>query len=211
MDTVQRKVLDKISTIDPVSMQNFFTEEEIDYIYNDLESTIENNIKSGKDGYEGFFDNKKGTAIHFVNDDGTISNAIADKMQKVFGEEVIVSPGFVARYSKKDGINPQLGPHYDRPSEENHTLTMSVELRKTFDWNIWVDYKMYDLSHNSAVIFCGTTQVHYRPRHKLKDDDYYDAFVCHFMLKRFRETLEPGHNERMDSLVKVICDEEYDK
>jgi len=84
------------------------------------------------------------------------------------------------RYTLESGSNPQLKPHYD-VGLKTAALTLSVQLKHTKPWKLYVNDDGFDLNFNEAVIFSGTHQIHWRPDIEFSQDDYYDILVCQYV------------------------------
>lgn len=86
----------------------------------------------------------------------------------------------ILRYSNEFGYKPKLFPHFDSHSKAGQRLSLDIQLDATIDWDMFVEGERFSLKNNSAIIFAGTQQVHWRDNLELKDGDYVDMLLCHF-------------------------------
>lgn len=189
-----------------VFISDIFTSQELNSIYNNLN-------KHGLDEFLNNEETEKDTK-HFKNieDVGYCAFSkdwpleILNKIKKIVFENSGIKVDDLqihfARYSKKTGSDPRLLPHFDRfvtvPS-----LTLSIQLRKTFErWQIYVDDFNINMSENSAILFSGTHQIHFREPKEFSNEDFCDIFVCQFAISN---QFDNEHNEKMQNkLLKYL-------
>jgi hypothetical protein len=100
------------------------------------------------------------------------------------------------RYTLESGSTPQLKPHYD-VGLNHHAFTLSVQLKNTKNWPVYVNDNRYDLGFNQAVIFSGTNQIHWRPDIDFTENDYYDILVCQYTAEKDPLPLSDKHRAKM--------------
>jgi hypothetical protein len=71
-------------------------------------------------------------------------------------------------YNNKYGI-PNLPPHFDK---DDGDLIVNYQLISNTSWGVGIGLEVYRLEDNSAVIFNGNTDIHWRPHKEFKDKDY---------------------------------------
>lgn len=77
--------------------------------------------------------------------------------------------GFTAvEYNNKYGI-PNLPPHCD---EDFNDFIINFQLSSNIVWPIGLDLDLYKLDDNSAIIFNGNKNVHWRPHKNFNDGDF---------------------------------------
>jgi len=173
--------------MEPLKIDNLFTDEEIKLIYDHL-----NNF-----GLTEFLD-KEDThkdLSYFLNVDDvgycSFSNEwpkeILDKIKNKVKNTLLFEGNDLlmhfARYTKKTGYRPQLRPHFDKFLTKP-SLTLSIQLKTTIPlWRIWVDEYNTIIPENSAILFSGTHQVHFRELKDFNDDDFCDILVCQIPLE----------------------------
>lgn len=98
------------------------------------------------------------------------------------------------KYTWDTGFPPTLKPHFDTVADTG-TITLTIILDNTIDWNIFVEDQEFEIQKNQALMFSGTHHLHWRPKIEFDKKDYYDFFLCHFIEK--------------DSKTKIQLDDKY--
>lgn len=86
------------------------------------------------------------------------------------------------RYTWKTGSPPTLKPHFDTMIESG-SITLTIILDTTLDWNIVAEDEEFEIKSNQAFLFSGTHHLHWRPKIEFGKEDYYDFFLCQFIDK----------------------------
>ena len=102
-----------------------------------------------------------------------------------------------ARYSNESGYSPKLFPHYDSVFDAPR-ITLDVQLKSNFNWDLFVEGKQFSLKDNQALVFSGNTQIHWRENQKILDGETLDMVFCHFSSTEY-PTLENNHKATMES------------
>lgn len=84
------------------------------------------------------------------------------------------------RYTWKTGFPPTLKPHFDTMTGCG-SITLSIILDTTLDWNIIAEDEEFKIKSNEAFLFSGTHHLHWRPKIDFGPDDYYDFLLCQFI------------------------------
>jgi hypothetical protein len=92
---------------------------------------------------------------------------------------IFLSEYSIARYSPKYGYVPKLFPHID--SRKSQSIVMDIQLKSNFDWPLVVDNREYLTKDNTALLFSGTQQIHWRKKQWIYPDDQVDMIFCHFL------------------------------
>ena len=79
-------------------------------------------------------------------------------------------------YSTKYGT-PNLPPHFDL---DDGDLIINYQLSSNTSWEIGVGLKKYDLKDNSALVFNGNTNIHWRAHKKFNDEEYLKMIFFRF-------------------------------
>lgn len=190
---------------DPIIIENFFSKEEFDLIYNHLYSF-------GLDEFLNNEDTDKDTSyFKNIEDVGYCAfsykwpDIVLDKVKKNAYEKTQNAVNDLqmhfARYSNKTNSKPQLLPHSDR-FVENPSYTMSVQLKTSVpEWKIFVDDFETNINSNSAILFSGTHQIHFREPKTLSNDDFCDILVCQIKLDGYN--FDKNHNYIMNLKQKL--------
>jgi hypothetical protein len=105
---------------------------------------------------------------------------IIDKLYKI-AEKVISKPlsmshAMFVEYNKKYG-QPNLLPHLDRDTND---LIINLQLSANTKWDLGLNKELYCLEDNSAVVFNGNTEIHWRPHKEFKDGEYVKMIFVRF-------------------------------
>ncbi len=179
----------------PRKISNIFSPSEIEDIYKArFEDAINKKMHDG--GSYTFADPSCGYITSVYPLPEHIRKRLLEKVQNialfVAKEDGIHCP----RYTLESGSNPQLKPHYD-VGLKTAALTLSVQLKHTKPWKLFVNDDGFDLEFNEAVIFSGTHQIHWRPDIEFSKDDYYDILVCQYVPLESPLPLTDEHRAQM--------------
>jgi hypothetical protein len=112
------------------------------------------------------------------------------------------------RYTLESGSKPQLRPHYD-VGLDRAAFTLSVQLKHTKPWALYVNDDRFDLGFNQAVIFSGTHQIHWRPDITFNKNDYYDILVCQYTEKEDPLYLSDEHRQQMKNKADLYLNKYF--
>jgi hypothetical protein len=181
----------------PVVEKHIFSKDQYEDIYKRVNKTFPEVLE--KDVPEGSKYINAGDIGYFAYIGG-FRDDIYDRVQEL-GKKYYRSVGkpeiHFARYSLKTGYPPILRPHYDEMLKYP-SITLSIQLEKTFDWDLYANNTGEMLSENEGLVFSGSHQIHWRPRVGFKDDDYYDIMVCQMRVSD--EELSEDHFDKMFAL-----------
>jgi hypothetical protein len=164
------KIEEFLSNLDNLIIKEIFTEEDISDIY----KTINNADDSNKRIVPAL-----GHKSYSVNFKQEILNKLELVVQNIYGKNWILRDYQFARYSFESKYVSKLPPHFDAIFS-SHRLTLDVQLFGTRPWPLFIEGRERILENNQALIFSGTSQIHWREDLKLKRDDRFDMIFCHF-------------------------------
>jgi hypothetical protein len=160
----------------PVLIDNLFTEEEIESIY---KTRFE--IAPGKKNGDGtdyvFTDPSCGYITCVYPFEYSIRRKILNEIAKRVPIYIKEDGNHMPRYTVDSGSKPSLRPHYD-VGMVSASFTLSVQLKHTKPWDLYVEGEKFNLEYNQAVLFSGSHQIHWRPDIEFDKSDYYDIIVC---------------------------------
>lgn len=91
--------------------------------------------------------------------------------------------GIVAvEYSNKYG-SPNLPVHFDH---DHNDLIINFQISANTTWGVGVDYEVYKLKDNSAVVFNANQYVHWRPHKIFKKEEYVKMIFFRFVDPDFK-------------------------
>jgi hypothetical protein len=187
----------------PVVIDNVFTQEEYDSVYNSVNAVFPQELRSDVPPDSGYFNAGDIGYFAYVNGFEDIIYKKLMELTKEYGHKDVVEPKVhFARYTPKTGFPPMLRPHNDL-GVETLALTLSVQLDTSFDWELCAVDTCITLKKNQAMLFSGSHQIHWRPLKEFGPDDYFDIMVCQMYLDT--EPLSEEHKEKMfDLKLKTI-------
>ncbi len=177
--------------VDPVLVDNIFSDEEYKFLYEQISKTPEQMITEIEDtGYLAKSDPTK----------NKLKDIIQKRVEELSGFKLDKYMIHHARYTLESNNIPRLYPHYDR-GLEFATFTISIIMDSTFDWDIYVEGKCVPVRKNQGAFFSGSHEIHWRPPYTFKEGDYYDILVCQFRVNSDTTMLTDRHREDMDNKV----------
>jgi hypothetical protein len=179
-------------------LDNIFTKEQIDRIYQYVNNCPKDKIKN---------DNPWGQTVFYIKEfnskfDGAedIYNTIEDRVEQAYGKRINILGIQFARYDTSSHIMPNLDFHIDSVFKKP-MLTFDIQLKSTIDWPIIVNQKEYTLKNNQALTFSGTHQVHSRKPVNFTSNDVCDMIFCHLEHSDL-EDIDRDFRKTMMNLVK---------
>jgi hypothetical protein len=193
--------MEDVVNFKPFVAKDFLPQEIYDVVYDAINRQIEKNIAEGKEPYAEPFvkAGSNGFIILFDPIPNSFYDFLREKISKSIGFD-IATPGILfARYTHDSGYAPRLLPHADR-AVKTKSVTMTVELDSTLDWDIYIEDDRHKLGKNSAIFFSGSHQTHFRPHQEFSKDDYYDILLIQTAidLPNQDEITEENHFNYMD-------------
>lgn len=196
-----------VKKLEPIQIDNFFTQKEFDLVYTNVYQKMEKGLKEKKDKYaemfkflnQGFMTIYQGWPVELLD-------VIRNKAEELgLGYVPHKNTALIfARYSHDSGGMPSLTPHVDVVA--NKTIyTCTVRLKSTKQWDFYVkDEKFLMPNQGSAVWFTGNQDAHWRPDIYFGPDDYYDILLCQVWSDVGNEEYPPDHKEKM-----ILQEKEY--
>jgi hypothetical protein len=151
---------------EPKVIDNVLLQENIDFLYNNLNGDKEIMQEWGGRKSWGFGYNK------------SLVNRLNEVANNNFGPGLKLNEHFFIRYTLDYGFQSKLFPHWD--SRDSQRITMDIQLNADEDWGVVVEGQNTVLSYNQALIFAGTQQVHWRENKLIRPGSVVDMLVCNF-------------------------------
>lgn len=109
-------------------------------------------------------------------------------------------------YNLKYG-NPRLPAHFDGDWND---LIINYQFQSNTFWDIGVDFNVYELSDNSAVIFHPNENVHWRPRKLFKDEEFVRMIFFRFHntenMSDYSDLRKHAHNHDIFEDINIFRD-----
>lgn len=150
-------------------IKNIFTKEEMELIYDHINSTPDEHI---------MLHPHLGHKVFLWGMPQSIQDKVLNIAQQYSDVPLKLTEVSAARYATGYIDPPNLYPHIDSFKEPR--FTFDIQLKSTRNWPIFVEGEEFVLRDNEAIIFSGTNQLHWRSKTTFKDDDIVDMLFCHF-------------------------------
>ena len=105
-----------------------------------------------------------------------IEDALENIVKNITGAPLTMDHAVCVKYSAKYG-QPNLPPHFDGDTND---LIINMQLESNTSWDIGLNLETYTLKDNSAVIFNGNTEIHWRPHKEFKEGEYVKMLFIRF-------------------------------
>lgn len=159
-----------------VHKENIFSSKELDKLNSLINKQTIPTLENGE--YAHFFDNGgtglcKNLGRLQIGDilrgcEQIFRDRICEIAYELTGLKLAIDHGGYSEYSNKYG-SPNLPPHFDG---DTNNIIINFQLSSNTSWGIGVGTEVYYLQDNSAVVFNGNTNIHWRPIKNFKDGEY---------------------------------------
>lgn len=188
-------IMENIQKTENIIIDNIFSQEQINYIYDVINNTPED---------RGVIQTRLGHRAWFADFNEDLRLHLEKIVQDRFGSDWYLNEFQFARYSNEYGYLPKLYPHFD-DMFSIHKLTLDVQIKANTEWPIVVEGKSFTLNDNQGLIFSGTDQIHWREEKTLKDGEYLDMFFCHLqkdepVSQEWKDMMQARENEWLDKV-----------
>lgn len=164
-------------------VSNIFSQSELDFFTQKINSLVTPLHKDGSYVYDESSDvsvsrylGRIQTGTLFIE----IPTSIREKLTKIANDNLDfkndLSQITYVEYNSLYGI-PDLPPHFDG---DNNDLIINCQLFSNTSWPIGIGTKTYDLEDNSALVFNGNTNIHWRPHKNFKPGEYVKMIFVRF-------------------------------
>lgn len=159
--------------------KNIFTQEQLDYLANIIDNT---NIPV-MDGEYVSFDKNNGTGLcthlgrlQIGNIKPSLSPDIHEALKPLIDPSLAMEHAMYVEYNAKYG-QPNLPPHIDG---DKNDLIINFQLSSNTSWDIGLGTETFTPEDNSALVFNGNTNVHWRPHKTFNEDEYVKMIFFRF-------------------------------
>jgi hypothetical protein len=189
-----------VKRIEPIEINDFFTQDLIDLVYNNVDKIMQKGLVEKNDKYAYMFKFSNNGFITLNQGwDPRILDAIKNKGQEL-GQNFVGDGNtaiIFARYSHDSGEAPNLPPHADVVANKI-IYTSTVRLKSSKQWDFYVKDTKFEMPHEgSSVWFTGNQDVHWRPDLEFDKDEYYDILLCQVWSDIENEPYPENHKENM--------------
>jgi len=180
-------------------IDNVLTQEEIDQIYENIESPYREYVmeKYGQKVSDFWMpESSLEKIIRYCEEISGISGLKLEAYQYSRYEKFVMEDGTTSY--------PNLTPHFD--TFEEPRFTFDYQMAGNTSWPIVVEGKEFTLENNQAVTFAGTHQIHWRPKKVFEEGEYIDMIFCHLSLPG-NEKVSEEHTSLMQNKEKEAIEE----
>lgn len=111
-----------------------------------------------------------------IFNDNDIIDTLSSIGKKAADYPVILDHILYTEYSNKYG-SPNLPPHFDG---DKNDFIINMQLSSNTSWDLGLNLQTYTLKDNSALIFNGNTEIHWRKHKEFKDGEYVKMLFARF-------------------------------
>lgn len=159
--------------------KNIFSQEQLDYLTNIIDNTKIPVI----DGEYVAFDRNNGTGqcthlgrLQIGTIKPSLSPDIHEALKPLVDPSLTMEHAMYVEYNAKYG-EPNLPPHIDG---DKNDLIVNFQLSSNTSWDIGLGTETFTPEDNSAVIFNGNTNVHWRPHKRFEEGEYVKMIFFRF-------------------------------
>jgi hypothetical protein len=156
----------------PIVIDNVLSQENIDFLYNNLSPDIELLQDWG---------GRKSWALPHSD---SLKMRLNTVINSVIDDQVILNEHFFIKYNTNFGFQSKLFPHWDY--RRSQRITMDIQLNYDEEWGVVVEGETYILKFNQGLIFSGSQQIHWRENKELKPGSEIDMLVCNYEFAKDR-------------------------
>ena len=154
-------------------IENLFSAKEVaDFI----EQTNKLSVNEDKDADFSISENLGRVQLIIKNLEHDIVTKLSNIADSVLGFESRLSSATYVEYNAKYG-NPNLPPHFDGDFND---LIINYQLSSNVAWGLGIDFDLYQLNDNSAILFNPNKNVHWRPKKTFKDGEFVKMIFFRF-------------------------------
>jgi hypothetical protein len=189
-----------VKRIEPIEINDFFTQDLIDLVYENVDKEMQRGLVEKNDKYAYMFKFSNNGFITLNKGwDPKIATAIKNK-GKELGQNFISDNNVAlifARYTHDSGQAPTLTPHADVVANKI-IYTCTIRLKSSKQWDFYVKDTRFEMpNEGSSVWFTGNQDVHWRPDLEFEQDEYYDILLCQVWSDIENEQYPENHKEVM--------------
>lgn len=131
-------------------------------------------------------------------------NNIKDRLNEIasnfLGSTTAFNSAGYALYSNKYG-SPNLPPHFDGDTND---VIINFQLSSNTSWDLGLGLETYPLEDNSAVVFNGNTNIHWRPHKTFKYGEYVGMIFFRFYNEEKRTNYSYLPMNQTDNVFKEV-------
>jgi PIN domain nuclease of toxin-antitoxin system len=118
--------------------------------------------------------------IYIQDIKNSFNQEIRDKLYKIVDDitddPLVIEHALYVEYNGKYG-EPNLPPHFDGDTND---LIINIQLSANTIWELGINLETHKLEDNSAMVFNGNKEIHWRPHKKFQEGDYVKMLFVRF-------------------------------
>jgi len=184
-------------------IDNLFTPEQIKHL-----NKVINDIKvpAYENGDRGPGICKELGRLQYGNILRSLTKDITDRIYSIISGitniKLAIDHAVVVEYSNKYG-KPNLPPHLDGDTND---LIINFQLDSNTSWDLGLNFETYRLKDNSAIIFNGNTEVHWRAHKDFKDREFVKMIFIRFYKLEDRSDYSHLNINQPDDIFKEFTE-----
>lgn len=131
-----------------------------------------------------------------------MEHKISDIVNSIINDPLVWSGAMIVEYSAKYG-KPNLPPHFDRDTND---LIVNMQISSNTRWDLGLNLETYQLEDNSAILFNGNTEVHWRPHKEFQEGEYVRMLFVRFYNSDNRSDYSYLPGNQIDEAFKAAID-----
>lgn len=118
--------------------------------------------------------------IYFGDIKSRLTQEMKDKLYKIVDDisdaPLVMDHALYVEYNAKYG-RPNLPPHFDGDTND---LIINMQIASNTDWDLGLNLDIRKLADNSALVFNGNTEIHWRPHKEFQEGEYVKMLFIRF-------------------------------
>jgi hypothetical protein len=174
-------------------VDNIFSWDELKFL-NDIVPTQENEI-----------DDNLGR-VYLGDIKNRLTQQMQDKLYKIVDNitdaPLVMSQALYVEYNGKYG-QPNLPPHFDGDTND---LIINMQISGNTQWDLGLNLAIHRLEDNSALVFNGNTEIHWRPYKEFQEGEYVRMLFIRFCNPTKRSDYRHLPNHPDHEVFKEVAD-----
>ena len=139
---------------------------------------------------------------------GDIKNSLTqemkDKLYKIVDDisdaPLVMDHALYVEYNAKYG-RPNLPPHFDGDTND---LIINMQIASNTHWDLGLNLDIHRLADNSALVFNGNTEIHWRVHKEFQEGEYVKMLFIRFYNSVNRPDYSYLPNNQLDEIFKEV-------
>jgi hypothetical protein len=134
----------------------------------------------------------------------SFTQTITDRLYKIVDDisdaPLVIDHALYVEYNGKYG-QPNLPPHFDGDTND---LIINIQLSSNTRWDLGLNLETHQLEDNSAMVFNGNTEIHWRPHKEFQEGEYVKMLFVRFYNSANRSDYSYLPMNQSDEIFKEV-------